>query len=91
MSPITSSQKNRRERIAEAMRIEWNGLVDQYSVEHWLHTSKAIENAQEAGVFTDLPIWFAGKCHRVTLTAAQDLDGFNHESFARQQEAKAVR
>lgn len=91
MNTIASSQKNRRERIAEAMRIEWNGLVDQYSVEHWLHTQKTIRNAQEAGVFTDLPIWFAGKCNRVTLTDAQDLEGFYHESFARQQEAKALR
>lgn len=88
MNTITASQKNRRERIADALRIEWNGHKGSYSVDGWVHARQMVENALSAGVFVDLPIWFEGKCHRVTLSSAQDLVGFYHESFNAQQEAK---
>lgn len=91
MNTLQASQKNRRERIADAMRIEWNGYTDSYSTDNWLHVVQTVENAQANGVFTDLPIWFAGELHRVTLTAAQDLAGYYHEALHRMSQARAVR
>lgn len=88
MNTIASSQKNRRERIAEAMRIEWNGYVDTYSVELWLALLYGLETFNPDIGYT---IYFGGSEHTLTLTQLEDLCELVRRSYHEQQEAKAVR
>ena len=89
MNTIASSQKNRRERIAEAMRIEWNGYVDTYTTDLWLALMIAIGIAERSG--GSQVIYFGGSKHSLTLTQLEDLCELVRRSYHAQQEAKAVR
>ena len=96
MNTIASSQKNRRERIAEAMRIEWNGYVDTYTTDLWLDLMCAIRACEQEGFYIDAPstpkpVYFGGSKHTLTLTQLEDLCELVRRSYHAQQEAKAVR
>lgn len=88
MNTIAASQKNRRERIAEAMRIEWRGLTDQYSADLWASLLHAINTVQpgEAEI-----IHFGGSTHTLTLTELEDLCELVRQSYHALQEARATR
>ena len=90
MSVITASIKNRRERIADAMRIDWNGNVDQYSPDLWSSVACEIDMIRNHGA-TSGTIYFGGSKHTLTLTQLEDLCELVRRSYHEQQEAKAVR
>lgn len=91
MNTVASSQKNRRERIAEAMRIEWNGFVDTYSTDLWLNCVDSMVRFQEEPNRETCLIWFGGEEHHVTKTPIENLMALCRQSYDRQQMAKAVR
>ncbi len=75
MNTLQASQKNRRELIAGAKRIEWNGAVDQYSTDLWLHVLTARLGATVKGgefVLSEA-IYFGGQRLMLTLTELEDL------------------
>lgn len=87
MNSITASHKNKRERLAEAMRIEWNGLADTYSSELRCELLAALFQAKTYGGFVS--IWFGGLQHDVTLTQLEDLSELVRASYHDQQSIKA--
>jgi coproporphyrinogen III oxidase-like Fe-S oxidoreductase len=94
MNTIASSQKNRRERIADAMRIEWKGFVDTYSVDLWIHLNDCLQHIREYGPYSGreiAQIYFGGSKHTLTLTDLENLCGLVRRSYHAQQEAKAAR
>lgn len=94
MNTITASQKNRRERIAEAMRIEWENkqtgekFSDTYSTDLWVALNHAIDRLVPGDV---CKMYFGGSTHSLTLTQLEDLCELVRRSYHAQQEAKAVR
>ncbi len=93
MNTLQASQKNRRERIADAMRIEWNGYTDSYSADLWLCLESLMRKVGSWGVhwLEQEPIYFGGSKHTLTLTQLEDLCELVRRSYHEQQEAKAVR
>jgi hypothetical protein len=94
MPTILSSQLNRRERIAEAMRIEWNGFADTYSTDLYVHLTDCLRFVRDYGAYsgrTGSVIYFGGSKHTLTLTQLEDLCELVRRSYHEQQEAKAVR
>jgi hypothetical protein len=90
MNTIVSSQKNRRERIAEAMRIEWNGYTDTFTPELWAAVACEIDMIRNHGASSGV-IYFGGSKHTLTLTDLENLCELARQSYHKQQEAKAVR
>lgn len=71
---LTASQSNKRERLADAMRIEWNDFTDTYSTELWLHLTHELATYSGSGPFIPTrPIWFGGKEHMMNQTQIEDL------------------
>lgn len=87
---ITASIKNRRERIADAMRIEWNGFVDNYSPDLWSAVACEIDMIRNHGQSKGV-IYFGGSKHTLTLTQLEDLCELVRRSYHEQQDAKGVR
>jgi coproporphyrinogen III oxidase-like Fe-S oxidoreductase len=90
MQTILSSQLNRRERIADAMRIEWNGFKGTYTPDLWSSIACEIDMIRNHGQ-TKGVIYFGGSKHTLTLTQLEDLCELVRRSYHEQQEAKAVR
>lgn len=90
MNTIASSQKNRRERIAEAMRIEWGNYVDTFTSDLWSSIACEIDLIRNHGASSGT-IYFGGSKHTLTLTQLEDLCELVRRSYHAQQEAKAVR
>lgn len=90
MNTIAASQKNRRERIADAMRIEWNGFTDIFTAELWLSLIHAIDFAR-SNPGHDTPIYFGGSKHTLTLTELENLCERVRQSYHAQQEAKSLK
>ena len=88
MNTLQASQKNRRERIADAIRIEWNGYTDTYSADLWMSLFHAIDNLVPGDT---AEIYFGGSAHSLTYTQLEDLCELVRQSYHKQQEAKAVR
>jgi coproporphyrinogen III oxidase-like Fe-S oxidoreductase len=90
MNTIASSQKNRRERIADAMRIEWNGFTDIFTSELWSSIACEIDLIRNHGASFGV-IYFGGSKHTLTLTELENLCELVRQSYHAQQEAKSLK
>ena len=86
MSVLSSaSQKNRREHLADAMRIEWEGLVGTYSADLWISLRHELDEILPGSAVT---VFFGGQKLSVTRTQLEDLIDLVCQSYRRQQALK---
>lgn len=85
---MIAAQKNRRERLEQARKIEWLGLTDYYTTDLFCDALALLRWYENEALGTNA-IWFANQCHNPTQTQVEDLIQLCRQSRERQQQEKA--